>query len=317
MSFDLNAAVRDAKPGDTVKVPAGRYTVNLELTRAVTLLAMGQAVLDGVHSGSVVRVSLADPASLVRLSGFTIVGGNAPEAGGAVSLVSGSLELIDCTLRFNKAPLYGGGGLFVGDGKAKVSRCRFEANTGRQGGAILVDGVGELRLEDSTVIQNAAVEGGGIKVKEGAKLDVFACTIADNKVVGDGANGSALHCMGTTTRAPTITVSQSIISERTEGPACVFNHAKLPGALTVSRSLLPTWCKALGGAGNKFAEAGFVMSGAEPYLLGDSSPAVGAGETAAFPAGSKDVTGRVRARGGMTDLGAFAFVQKSSSNVGY
>ncbi|MBL8909404.1 MAG: right-handed parallel beta-helix repeat-containing protein [Archangium sp.] len=300
-----------------MKVPAGRYTVNLELTRPVTLLAMGQAVLDGVHSGSVVRVSLPDSAALVRLSGFTIVGGNAPEAGGAVSLVSGSLELIDCTLRFNKAPLYGGGGLFVGDGKAKISRCRFEANTGRQGGAILVDGVGELRLEDSTVIQNAAVEGGGIKVKEGAKVEVLGCTLADNKVVGDGANGGALHCMGTTTRAPTVSVTNSIISERSEGAACVFNHPKLPAGLTVSRSLLPTWCKSLGGAGNKFADAGFVMSGSEPYLLSDASPAVGAGDSAAFGNGSKDVTGRVRARGGMTDLGAFAFVQKSTSNVGY
>ncbi|MFT3707493.1 MAG: hypothetical protein QM817_07470 [Archangium sp.] len=316
MSFDLAAAVRDAKPGETVKVPAGRYTVNLELTKPITLLAMGQAVLDGVHSGSVVRITTD---GLVRLSGFTLVGGNAPEAGGAICLLEGSLELSDCILRFNKAPMYGGGGLYVRDGKAKITRCRFEANTGRQGGALLVDGAAEVRLEDSTVIQNAAVEGGGIKVKEGAKLEVFACTLADNKVVGDGAAGSALHCGGTTTRAPTVSVAQSIISERTEGPACVFNHAKLPAALSISRSLLPAWCKSLAslGAGNKFGEAGFVMSGAEPYLLADSSPAIGAGESGAFPSGSKDVTGRVRARGGIVDLGAFAFVQKSASNVGY
>lgn len=312
--MDLAAAVRDAKPGDTVKVPAGRYTVNLELTRPITLLAMGQAVLDGVHSGSVVRIT-GD--GLVRLSGFTIVGGNAPEAGGAICLIDGALELSACTLRFNKAPMYGGGGLYVRDGKAKISRCRFEANTGRQGGAILVDGAAEVRLEDSTVIQNAAVEGGGIKVKEGAKLEVLGCTVADNKVVGDGATGGALHLGGTTTRSPTVSVVNSIISERAEGPACVFNHPKLSAQLTVSRSLLPAWCKALGGAGNKFAEAGFVMSGTEPYLLADASPAVGAGDTAAFGAGSKDVTGKVRARGGMTDLGAFAFVAKSSGNVGY
>ena len=121
---------------------------------------------------------------------------------------------MDCIVRFNKAPLYGGGGLYVCDAKARVTRCRFEANTGRQGGAILVDGVGELRLENSTVIQNAAVEGGGLRVKEGARAELFACTIADNKVVGDNAAGGALHLSGTTTRAPSLTVSNCIIWAR-------------------------------------------------------------------------------------------------------
>ena len=309
--MDLAQVVRDAKPNDTVRVPAGRYAVNLELTRPITLIAMGQVVLDGVHSGSVLRITTD---GLVRLSGFTMVGGNAPEAGGGVSLVEGTLELTDCTLRFNKAPLYGGGALYVRDGKAKATRCRFEANTGRNGGAILVDGVGELRLEDSTVIQNAAVEGGGLKAKEGARIDVSGCTIADNKVVGEGASGGALHAAGTTTRAPTVSISNSIISERAEGPACVFNSPKLPAALTVTKSLLPEWCKALGG-GNLFTAPGFVMSGTEPYLLTEKSPAVGAGS--GFEATSKDVAGRARVRGGKADLGAFAFVAGGSSTLPY
>lgn len=313
--MDLAQAVRDAKPGDTLKVPAGRYTVNLELTRPITLLAMGQVVLDGVHSGSVVRVSTE---GLVRLSGFTIVGGNAPEAGGGVALFDGQLELSDCTVRFNKAPLYGGGGLFVRDGKAKVTRCRFEANTGRQGGAILVDGTAELRLEDSTIIQNAAVLGGGLLVKEGAKAEVFACTLADNKVVGEGCQGGALHLGGTTTRAPTVSLTSSIVSERAEGPSCLFNSPKLPGTLTITRSLLPAWCKALGGEGNRFAEAAFVMAGAEPYLLSEKSPAIGAADPSAFGPTSKDVTGKPRVKGGRADLGAFAFTGGSAaSNLPY
>lgn len=312
--MELAQAVRDAKPNETVKVPAGRYTVNLELTRPVTLLAMGQVVLDGGHAGSVVRIATE---GLVRLAGFTIVGGNAPEAGGAVCLLEGSLELSDCTLRFNKAPLYGGGGLYVRDGKAKATRCRFEANTGRQGGAILVDGLGELRLEDSTVIQNAAVEGGGLKVKEAARLEVIGCTLADNKVVGDGAAGGALHAAATTTRTPVVTITQSIISERAEGPACVFNFMKHPATLTITSSLLPEWCKPLGGTGNRFTAAGFVMSGSEPYLLSETSPAVGAAEPSAFTASSKDVAGRARLRGGKADLGAFAFAAGGSGNLPY
>ncbi|MFZ5439122.1 MAG: right-handed parallel beta-helix repeat-containing protein [Myxococcota bacterium] len=309
--MDLVQAVRDAKPGDSLKVPAGRYTVNLELTKPLTLLAMGQVVLDGVHSGSVVRVATD---GLVRLSGFLIVGGNAPEAGGGVALMEGQLELSDCTFRFNKAPLYGGGGLFLHDGKARVSRCRFEANTGRQGGAILVDGTAELRLEDSAIIQNAAVLGGGLLVKEGAKVELTGCTLADNKVVGDGCAGGAIHVGGTTTRAPTVSVSNSIVSERAEGPVCVFNSPKLPGALTVTRSLLPPWSK-LEGNGNRFAEAAFVMTGTEPYLLSDKSPAVGAADPSAFGPTSKDVTGKPRLKNGRADLGAFAFTGGGGGNT--
>lgn len=311
--MDLAQAVRDAKPNDTLKIPAGRYTVNLELTKPVTLLAMGHVVLDGLHSGSVVRVTTD---GLVRLSGLTLVGGNAPEAGGALCALQGAVELHDCILRFNKAPLYGGGGLYVRDARVKAIRCRFEANTGRQGGAILVDGLGELRLEDSTVIQNAAVEGGGVKVKEAAKLEVLGCTIADNKVVGDGASGGALHAAATTTRAPTVTISNSIISERSEGLPCLFNSPKHPAELKISKSLLPTWCKTVGGE-NQFGDPGFVMSGSEPYLLSERSPAVGVAEVSAFSATSKDVAGRARIHQGTADLGAFSFVAGSSSNLPY
>ena len=310
--MDLAQAVRDAQPNDTLKVPAGRYAVNLELTRPITLLAMGQVVLDGVHSGSVVRITSKE--GLVRLSGFTIVGGAAPEAGGAVSLLDGTLELLDCTLRFNKAPLYGGGGLYVRDGKATATRCRFEANTGRQGGAILVDSLGELRLEDSTVIQNAAVEGGGLKVKEGARVAIVSCTIADNKVVGDGSTGTAFHLAATTTRSPTLTISNSIISERAEGPACIFNSPKHPATLLISKSLLPEWCRTLGGD-NLFSAAGFVMTGTEPYLLAEKSPAVGAADASKVT--TKDVAGRARVKNGKADLGAFTFVSGGSNTLPY
>ncbi len=313
--MELAQAIRDAKPNDTLQIPAGRYTGTFQLDKPITLLAMGQVVLDGLHAGSVLRV--ACPTGVVRVAGCTIVGGNAPEAGGGVCLAQGELELTDCVVRFNKAPSYGGGGLALLDGKATVTRCRFEANTGRQGGAILVDGASELRLLDSTVLQNAAVEGGGLRVKEGAKAELLGCTLADNKVVGDGAQGGALHLSGTTTRAPTVSLSHCIVSERSEGPTCLFNSPKLPGALTLTRCLLPAWSQGLG-VDSRHGDPGFVMSGTEPYLLSETSPAVGAGQASAFPAGSKDVLGRPRLRSGQVDLGAFAFSGGGSgSGVGY
>jgi len=316
---DLSRAIADAKSGDTIQIPAGRYAVNLELTRPITLLAMGQVVLDGLHSGSVLRVSTS---GLVRLSGLMLVGGTAIEGGGAICHLGGELELSDCTLRFNKAPQYGGGGLYVGDGSVKVTRCRFEANTGRQGGAILVDGAGRLQVEHSTIIQNAAIEGGGLKVKEGAEVSLVGCTIADNKVVSDAASkvtgvGGALHVGGTTTRAPSVRVSCSIVSERAEGPSAIFNDPRHPGRVSFSRCVLPPWCASLGGEQNVFAHPAYLMSGAEPYLLDAKSPAVGAAKASDFAAGDKDVLGHPRDRKGVADLGAFTFAPKSSGALPY
>lgn len=305
--MDLAAAIRDAKPGDTLKVPPGRYTGNFEIDKPLTLLAFGQVVLDGVHRGSVLRVR-AD--GVVRLSGLLIAGGDAAEAGGGVCVERGTVELSDCTLRFNKAPQHGGGGLYVVDAKVTAERCRFEGNTGRQGGAVLADGEAEVTLRDCALIQNVAVEGGGLRAKEGAKVELAFCTLADNKVAGDAAAGSALHCAGTTTRTPTVTVRDSIIAERTAAPSTLFNSPKLPAALTLTRVLVPAGVTATGD-GVLTGDPKFVMSGNEPYLLGEGSPAIGA----AGPSTAKDLNGH--ARGGKTDLGAFAFVRRGSSSVGY
>ncbi len=308
--MELQAALAAAAPGDTLRVPAGRYSVNLFIDRPVTLLAVGQVVLDGAQRGSVVRVDAA--AGPVRLVGLTLVGGTADEAGGGLHVADGQVDLEDCTLRFNKAPQYGGGGLFVGGGQVTATRCRIEANTGRQGGGVLVDGTGALVLRDSTVIQNAAVDGGGLRVKEGASATLVGCTVADNKVLGEAARGGAVSLAGSSTRRPSLELRHSVVSERQPGPACVFNASPFPGALSLVNNVLPPWCAALGGD-NRFAAAGFTGAGAEPYLLSDDSPARGLG--VAGELGAKDVRGAPRDT--PPSLGAFAWVKASSTPLPY
>ncbi|MEW5740982.1 MAG: right-handed parallel beta-helix repeat-containing protein [Myxococcota bacterium] len=310
--MDLPAALAAAKPGDTLRIPAGRYPVNLIIDKSITLLGVGQVVLDGTHRGSVLRIQA--PGGAVTLSALMLVGGAADEAGGGVAVMNGDVELIDCTLRFNKAPQYGGGGLYVRHGRTRVTRCRIEANTGRQGGGVLVDDVAELSMRDSTIVQNAAVDGGGLRVKEGGKAALLGCTIADNKVVGDAAKGSAVSLAGTSSRAPAVALKACVVSERRESPSCLFNESKYPGALTLIHNVLPPWCARLGGK-NTFAEAGFVGSGSEPYLLSETSPARGAGEAADFGPDARDVRGEPRDN--PPSLGAFAYVRPSASRLGY
>jgi hypothetical protein len=298
--FDLEKAVKEAPAGGVVSIPPGTHSANVLVDKPLSLIGMGTVVLDGERHGSVLRVHTK---GVVKIAGLLIAGGRTTMAGGGIALLDGELELFQCTLRFNEAPVNGGGGLYVRGQVARVRECRFEGNTGRQGGAILVDRSGRLELRDSLVVQNAAVDGGGVRVRESASAELVGCTLADNKVVGETPTGGALSLSGSTTATPSLTVSNCIVSERTQGPELIHNFAGAPGTLTLTRNLLPEWCRPFGGD-NLFGPAGFVMSGSEPYSLKPDSKAVAAGDPAVLS--GKDVLGRPRSPAGRADLGAFA-----------
>lgn len=302
MSFDLEEAIAAAPAGGVVSIPPGTYATNVLIDKPLSLIGMGQVVLDGLRRGSVLRVQTS---GAVKVAGVLIVGGRTNMAGGGIALLEGEVECLQCTFRYNEAPVHGGGGLYVRGGTAKVTACRFEGNTGRQGAAVLVDEVGKLVMRDCAVVQNAAFDGGGVRVKEAGVAELLGCTIADNKVLGEHPVGSALSLSGTMTRTPSLTVSHCIIAERAKGPETIFNFPTHPGSLTLTRNLLPEWCSALGGD-NLFGAPGFVGSGAEPYFLTPGSPAVGAGDAEAFGPSPKDVLGRSRLERGKPDLGAYA-----------
>lgn len=303
MPFDLAQAIRDAAPGAVVNVPPGAYAANLLIDKPLRLIGMGKVVLDGQKHGSVLRVRTG---GVVKLAGLMLVGGRTGLAGGGVALEAGELEMLSCTLRFNEAPAWGGGGLCVrGSAKARVTQCRFEGNLGRQGAGVLVDEAGQAVLRDCLVAQNAAFEGGGVCAKEGAAVELFGCTLADNKVLGDAPRGGAVALGGTMTRAPKVTLSHCIVAERTRGASLVANVEAWPGSLALTHNLFPEWCQALGGD-NRFGEPLFVGEGSEPYFLTRESPAVGAAQPQAYSAEDRDVLGRARGQPG--DLGAFAFL---------
>ncbi|MEW5738489.1 MAG: right-handed parallel beta-helix repeat-containing protein [Myxococcota bacterium] len=302
MSFDLAQALSDATPGAVVNVPAGAYAANLLIDKPVSLIAMGKVVLDGQKHGSVLRVRTD---GVVKLAGLMVVGGRTGLAGGGVAVEAGELEMLSCTLRFNEAPAWGGGGLCVrGSGTARVTQCRFEGNLGRQGAGVLVDEGGRLSMKHCLLAQNAAFEGGGLCAKEGAVVELLGCTLADNKVLGDAPRGGAVALGGTMTRAPRVTLSHCIVAERTRGASIIANVDTYPGTLSLTRNLLPEWCTALGGD-NLFAEPHFVGEGTEPYFLRRESPAVGAAAPGVYDAAARDVLGRPRGQPG--DLGAFAY----------
>ncbi len=303
MAFNLEQALRDASVGGVVSVPQGRYEVNLLVDKPVSIVGIGEVILDGCKEGPVLRVRAQ---GTVRLGGLTIIGGRTPMAGGGVALLEGELELLQCALRFNEAPVHGGGALYVKAGQARAAQCRFEGNTGRQGGALLVDGEGRLTLKDCLVAQNAALEGGGLLVKEAGAADALGCTFADNRALGEAGQGSALALYGTLSRSPSLALSHCVVADTKATASTVFNFETHPGRLTATRTLFPEACRSLGGD-NLFGAPAFAGGGAEPYFLTSASPAAGAGLAAAFEAKERDVLGNPRlAEARAPDLGAFS-----------
>jgi serine/threonine protein kinase len=86
-----------------------------------------------------------------------ILGQNAYELGGSELYVSGS-KFID---NVNEMDGWGGGMLLRGGVMAKVTRCDFEGNRARNGGAVAVVGQGGLDLLDVAIRSNEARECGG------------------------------------------------------------------------------------------------------------------------------------------------------------
>jgi hypothetical protein len=303
MAFDLLKAVRDAAPGATIQVPAGSYPANLELGKSLTLVANGVVTINGQQKGPCLRIT--GGATEVKVVGFRFTEG-AAECGGGVFHAEGKLTLQGCKFERNAAPMFGGGALYTSGERCELVACRFTENTGRQGGAVLIDNLASVSIRDSLLAQNAATEGGALRVREGATVELVGCTIADNKVVGEKAQGSAIFLGGTMTRVPAVSLVNCIVTERSKGPALIHNGSTWPAKLSVRKSLLSESAKELGGDNTFTADPKFSGSEREPYSLHFKSPAVGKGDASVYSAGARDLLGWDRVHDGKAEQGAFA-----------
>lgn len=186
--------------GGVLVLAAGVHVGPLWIERSVTLRGEPGAVLDAQFHGSVVRVEADDLE--VRLEGLTLRGGVAEVGGGVLLNGYSSLILDDCTIEGNAAPKNGGGGIYAARGTLTVSGCRFQHNSGRCGGDVLLTGVVEAVFEGSQL-------DGDLAVREGAKLVLRDCDV-----------GGVLDLRGTSTRAPAVELdgAQVLGGVRNEGP---------------------------------------------------------------------------------------------------
>ena len=152
------------------------------------------------------------------LDGLTITGGHdnrnlSDSLGGGLRLLSGTLQLANCTLRRNVA--YAGGALYALDAVLTVAHCTFDENLAKAHGGGIAGVRGRLRIGDTLFEDNTAlIQGGGLFAREG---DV---RVEGSTFTGNSARyGGGMHTLDS---APLVS-------------ACTFqrNHARQGGGVGV------------------------------------------------------------------------------------
>ena len=255
-AFELATALGSG--ASTIDVPTGRHLVKapVVIRRSVTLRGGPGVVLDGGGTHGLLRIDA--PGMTVTLEHLTFENAEAHQ-GAAVHLLDGSLVITACTFIRCRASRFGGGAVSAAGERLEVRRCRFLECLGRQGGAVLLDEEVEALLCDSLFAMNAAVLGGALRLREGAQARVVGCTFADNRAVpadGEPAHGHSLYLSGSTTRAPSLSVVNTLVASHRESTSSeCFVDPVVGGKVTFHASLLPTSMKGLGDATCRFESA--------------------------------------------------------------
>lgn len=218
----LRQAILDAAPGETIAIPAGRYTLRtgeLAVEKSINLSGAGPAATVIQASGTFRALLVSGAGIVATLSGVTVRDGDprgaGPEIGGGIFVNGSSLTLSDVLVTGNAA----------------------EAASGLPGDSAEGGGIGalgpnsDLVVRDSTISENVAsaagapgkegggTEGGGVFAQGG--LTIERSTVSGNRADARGGQGPASAAqaggiaLGGGVRKPSggATISASTISE--------------------------------------------------------------------------------------------------------
>lgn len=200
-----------------------------QITRSLVILGPGADKLTIKRSGTAGSFPVFDlllgTVGVVRISGVTIEGGNAPTSGGGINFqASGGpgvrepcLVVDSCAIRGNSAPR--GGGISVTSGTLLIRSSEISGNTATTigGGVELVSSSNPARknsllMENCTLTNNTAgTDGGGIMLENNFDRIRYS-TIAGNTATA--GNGGGLR---TATQQDVSEITNTIISGNTAG----------------------------------------------------------------------------------------------------
>lgn len=92
--FDLAGAIADARAGDEVRIPAGLYAGPITVDKPLTLLGVGEVVLDGGGTGDVLRIK--SPDVTVRNLTLRNTGTSLDKENAGITGTAARISIIDC-----------------------------------------------------------------------------------------------------------------------------------------------------------------------------------------------------------------------------
>lgn len=175
-------AVNAAADGDVIHIAPGTYFENVVLDKDLSLVGTGGdqvTILDGMASGSVVRIEAAD----VTLTGLTLTNGSGTNVYDAYGLLGTR-----------------GGGLYASSADVSLTGCTVTANSvdttveARGGGLSLLSG--SVTLTDTTVSSNTATS--TLYGTYGAALGggIFVATSSGFLLTNSTVTGNTCSCVG-------------------------------------------------------------------------------------------------------------------------
>ena len=219
--WTIQAAVDQAKDGDTIKVAPGTYQENVKVDKLVTIIGAGpgKTIVDGNRGGSVFQIGAG---SNVVLSNMTIKNGQSPYSidGGGIHIDGGTVMVTKCQISGNTGSSAGGIGLAHNANLNVIDSeiSNNSASAGGGGGVWTMDSSNTITMINSTIAGNRAYAGGGIENL--GIMTVTGSTISGNTAYAENQGGGGILNLGTAM------VNNSEISRNSaNGPgAGIFNY---------------------------------------------------------------------------------------------
>ena len=194
----------------TISTASGEILISNSLT--IDGPGAGLLTLSGGNVNRIFRVAAGG--LHVEISGLTFSSGNTPDSLGGAIVSDSDLTLTRCTLVNNQAG-NSAGAVYVGGSVGTFTDCTFSGNTSPAGGAVLLAS-SSGSFTNCTISGNTAPgfgAGGGIWFAGGQTLAIINSTIVNNA----GADTGGIRVESSTGSSATLTLRNSIIANNT-GP---------------------------------------------------------------------------------------------------
>ncbi len=232
---DLQARIDAAKPGSVIQLGPGRVRGRIVIDKALTIRGSGadRTTIDGTGKGSAICIDATE--GEVHIEELTVTGGRSNHGAG-ISIDNGAqVHLLGLTIMRNMAKSGCGGAIAIDRGELYINECTIVQNRAYEGGAIYVGGEAKAELSASIVAENAAVRGGAIAVIDGAQFDIWTSRILDNEAEYEGHH---LFTRGSLENRPHIVLSNTLLSAAEAAGIPIANDVVFSASIVVDNSTL-------------------------------------------------------------------------------